>query len=352
MSTTPDRKKKSNVRWRRGYEPAAKPPTGLRGTLIRLFGGDVPAWPPPPQPQPASSDPDSIELPDLRRLPQPATEPLPATRSPAPKPAEPPPSPGDLIPTQALPAPSEVWPTEIQRNKDRTAAAFGIDLNKLKIPKYQYVLQVFDTSGLWRDWGTISSQGMSIGRAAEIDGLPALRSLAKRHMRLSYQNADLVVEDLGSINGVYKRLRKPARLTEGTRFRIGGYLFSFHEAPPSHPSIPLASADGEEFAAREPVAFAFLDVIGADGTPRLRIPILRPDSTTIGREPAEANITFMDSAISARHAEIHKDESGFVIDDLKSRNGTFIALPGRTLIESGDVLLVGQMLFRIHDPTP
>jgi pSer/pThr/pTyr-binding forkhead associated (FHA) protein len=346
-STTPERKPERKVRWRRGYQPAARPPTGLRGALIRLFGGDVPAWPPPPEPLPASSDPDSIELPEHIRRPAAGPKGDPPRLHALKNPVELPPAPGDLIPTQALP------PTglpDVPPAKAQTAAAFGIDVDRLKAPRHPCILQVFDANGKWRDWGTIPSQGLSIGRAAEIDGLPALRSLAKRHMRLSYDGAKIVVEDLGSINGICKRLRRPTPLVEGSRFRIGGYLFAFHDAAGIEPSIPLISDDGEEFAARDPVALAYLDLIGADGTPRLRIPVLRAESTAIGREPDEANIVFPDNAISARHAEIRKEAAGFVLEDLKSRNGTYIALPGRALIETDDVLLVGQMLFRIHDP--
>ena len=82
----------------------------------------------------------------------------------------------------------------------------GVDLDKLKIPKYTYTLQILDNQGQWRDWGPIHANGLNVGRSKTSAEFPGLSSMAVRHMKLRYERTSLVVEDLGSINGVYLRV--------------------------------------------------------------------------------------------------------------------------------------------------
>ena len=41
--------------------------------------------------------------------------------------------------------------------------------------------------------------------------------------------------------------------------------------------------------------------------------------------------------------------AGFVLDDMKSRNGTFVHILGSRPLRSGDVILAGRVLFRVVD---
>ncbi|HXI14226.1 MAG TPA: FHA domain-containing protein [Thermoanaerobaculia bacterium] len=47
------------------------------------------------------------------------------------------------------------------------------------------------------------------------------------------------------------------------------------------------------------------------------------DEYQVGRDPQNA-IAIADASVSTRHARFHRTEEGFVIEDLKSRNGTFV----------------------------
>jgi hypothetical protein len=69
---------------------------------------------------------------------------------------------------------------------------------------------------------------------------------------------------------------------------------------------------------------------------------LEKDLMTIGRK-AENDIFIGDQAISGFHARIFKDPGGYSIEDLNSRNGTFVnkqRVTG-TVLYNGDVILVG-----------
>ena len=79
---------------------------------------------------------------------------------------------------------------------------------------------------------------------------------------------------------------------------------------------------------------------------------LNEDSLIIGRETA-ANLCLADASVSRRHSQIEKKETGFVITDLESLNGTFVNdVPVRSrLLEHGDRVRIGdsQFLFLMHE---
>src|SRR5215211_183393 len=82
---------------------------------------------------------------------------------------------------------------------------------------------------------------------------------------------------------------------------------------------------------------------------------LNEETLIVGRETA-ANLCVADPSVSRRHSRIEKKESGFVITDLESLNGTFVNdVPVRSrVLEHGDRVRIGdsQFLFLLHDGEP
>src|SRR6185369_10397345 len=76
------------------------------------------------------------------------------------------------------------------------------------------------------------------------------------------------------------------------------------------------------------------------------------EALVIGRDTA-VGLCIADASVSRRHSKIEKQESGFVITDLESLNGTFVNdVPVRSrLLEHGDRVRIGdsQFLFLTHD---
>ena len=66
-------------------------------------------------------------------------------------------------------------------------------------------------------------------------------------------------------------------------------------------------------------------------------------STTIGRTP-DCDIFFDDVTVSRRHAAVNQTDSGWVLEDLGSLNGTFLnrARVERGDLESGDEVQIGK----------
>jgi signal transduction histidine kinase/ActR/RegA family two-component response regulator len=78
------------------------------------------------------------------------------------------------------------------------------------------------------------------------------------------------------------------------------------------------------------------------------------DTTTIGRD-AEAGVRLDDMMVAKRHAEIRRGSSGFVLHDLGSRHGTYVAgkrVVGQTVLNDGDEILIAGVRLRFDLKQP
>lgn len=100
--------------------------------------------------------------------------------------------------------------------------------------------------------------------------------------------------------------------------------------------------------------------VGSSTGPRLEIvsgPLkgrlfaLTTDELSIGREPSN-NISLLDSLVSRRHCLIRKEERGFRLQDLDSRNNTFVSgVPVKErLLTPGDQIRIGNSVLIFQDP--
>jgi pSer/pThr/pTyr-binding forkhead associated (FHA) protein len=328
-----------------GANPQQGGPGVFRGLLIKMLGGNV-------DPPFATPNPYFMAM-----APPGYPQPYPALGNPPPAHADgywPPRSPQEPSSPEppALDAPGRPSSPEHSEDdrQDRTQAIGGVDIDRLKMPKHWYSIQILDSHGEWRDWGPIPANGLNIGRAKNSADFPGLASMAVRHLRFGYNNGPLVVEDLGSLNGVYVRLAEPIELADGTRFRIGSHVIEFRGADPFEPEPPLRSEEDEEFYSRDLEPLGYLDLIRPNGRPGLRFPITKHTPTIIGREGERVDIALADDKrVSALHAQIRVDDGRIVLDDMKSRNGTFVHVLGSRPLRSGDVILAGRVLFRVVD---
>ncbi len=320
-------------------------PGKLRGWLIKQLGGKTAETGPQPpvapyapayQPPPGWVQPPSGHAPPLA-----SSASYPPVAPPMPQSIPVPPAPASL-------------PPEPEEEEGNHTVAFGADLAKFKMSSSLLTLQIFDRGGHWHDWTPVGAAGLKIGRTEKNARFPELNSMAVKHMRIGTDGSRIVIEDLGSINGVYLKLNRFYELKDGQRFRVGSQVIEFQKAEPLPPAEPLVSEDGEGFWSRNIDAAAFLVFIRMDGKPGLRLPITRPDVTILGREPRAGRPVDIaltnDEWASGQHAQIRRDGDRFLLEDLGSRNGTFIQISGQTEILAGDVMLVGRVLLRAVDP--
>jgi pSer/pThr/pTyr-binding forkhead associated (FHA) protein len=79
---------------------------------------------------------------------------------------------------------------------------------------------------------------------------------------------------------------------------------------------------------------------------------LGTDPVIIGREAPSAKFVIADPAVSRRHAQISRQDDGYVIEDLNSTNGTFInaqRVAGVVPLAPGDLIELGTAVTLSYD---
>jgi hypothetical protein len=165
--------------------------------------------------------------------------------------------------------------------------------------------------------------------------------LSPRHATFSRRGPQLFIKDEGSLNGVYLKLKpnEPCLLEFGDVFRIGQEIIRFEEL-----KGPPRSADGVERLGSPAKGYIgrLALVIGRDTTGN-SFPI--PErGVHCGRE--RGDILFSEDGYV--HCRVAKATDGRVyVTDVGSSNGSFIRLRSERAVGAGDILLMGQQLFRV-----
>ncbi len=150
------------------------------------------------------------------------------------------------------------------------------------------------------------------------------------------------VKDEGSLNGVYKKLARdvPVELRPNDVFRIGQEIIKFEPLTPA-----AASPDGVERLGAPSKGYIgrIALVIGREETGNA-FPV--PEGGVhLGRE--RGDILFPeDGYVSGLHCRLMWDGQKLLLTDLGSSNGTFVRVMEAD-VRTGDVLLMGQQLFRL-----
>lgn len=166
--------------------------------------------------------------------------------------------------------------------------------------------------------------GRALGGAFADDGL-----LSTRHAVFTRRGDAVTVRDVGSRNGVLPRLRRGEYATLGhdDRIVIGRSFLRFERE---------GAAD-----------IALHAMAGCEGAKELLPRRLPPNGLVLGL--AGADLCFLrDPAISPRHCQVSPRGDRAVVCDLDSEHGTFVTAHDERALVVGDVVLLGQMYYRLQ----
>jgi len=201
---------------------------------------------------------------------------------------------------------------------------------------------------------TVRNDGMA-GTSFSLDGGEAIcgrtqgsvrlhddPTVSPRHARFVQSNGVLRIEDLGSVNGTFVRLKEPRRISVGEEIRVGRQLLRLEPLPrPARPDDhgvrPWGTVDpGYRFRLSQLLEGGGLGEIFP----------LRDGENLVGRDAGD--VTFpADRYVSARHARLEVRGAEIALSDAGSSNGTFVKISGPTDLAPGDQLLVGGQLLRV-----
>jgi pSer/pThr/pTyr-binding forkhead associated (FHA) protein len=206
---------------------------------------------------------------------------------------------------------------------------------------------------------------LDIGRAEGNVIIAEDKYLSPRHARITRRvgaggksgETELLLRDLGSVNGVFLRLgnahggdgRIEVTLQDQDLFLVGQQVLRFEVVKDAEDGLGPATQHGTLlFGTPSTPRYARLCQRTVEGVTRDVYYIKRLE-TVLGRESGD--IVFTDDPfLSRRHAliRVDKEKKSFGLADLGSSNGTFVHIRGEVAIKSGDQFRIGQQLFRIE----
>ncbi len=229
------------------------------------------------------------------------------------------------------------------------ASAFA-DL--LKKPLAQYSLVVVRPDGAHGQALRLEKPVNVLGR---VDGdlvFPDDPLVSRRHAQFTVKEDGVVVEDLKSANGIFRRVREPQELTHGEIILMGRQMFRFHvpetDGGASPKEAKAAAAKGDKAGdgkGKAAPALAELIRILPGGIEENHY-ALTPGENVLGRTRGTINFP-EDAYLSGQHARIKCADGKFVLEDMQAVNGTFVGIREPATLIDGDILLIGHQLLRV-----
>ena len=166
-------------------------------------------------------------------------------------------------------------------------------------------------------------------------------TVSPRHARFTTRPGGIEVEDLGSLNGTFVRVRSARPLVAGDEVRLGRQLLRL-ELMPRRADTGLTRPWGGVDPGHRVRVVQLLDGGGAG-----EIFPLRDGENLVGREAGQVAFPF-DRYVSARHARFDVTARAVLLVDMGSSNGTFVRLTAPAVLAAGDQVLVGMQLVRVE----
>lgn len=188
----------------------------------------------------------------------------------------------------------------------------------------------------------IGTEPVRLGSGLDEVGLAGDPRVGPGEATLTVHDGRLWLDVAETACGVYRRIETEETLRDGDVVLFGDIAAEFRASPRLAPVAPEPHVLG-----------------GATGSPCGRLLFLRRDGTPgsvhdlpagktiVGRTDGHLNFP-TDSRLSRRHVRFHASEEGVTVEDLDSRNGTYLRVRGRRRVDVGDALRVGSAGLQIR----
>lgn len=171
--------------------------------------------------------------------------------------------------------------------------------------------------------------------------------LSPRHCRLFLRDGKWVLQDLGSVNGVFVRFTRPRPLVDGDHLLLGKQVLRFGQLGDKETQMSPAVQHGVMvFGSPLRQPWGRLQQLSVAGNYRDVYHLYRPQ-VTFGRD--DGDFTFPDDEfMSRKHMAVSFIDGKALVQDLGSSNGTFMRVDGEIELTPADMLRLGDQLLRFE----
>ncbi|OLC06414.1 MAG: hypothetical protein AUH42_05755 [Gemmatimonadetes bacterium 13_1_40CM_70_11] len=215
---------------------------------------------------------------------------------------------------------------------------------------FRIALTLLDEAGTAGQRFERKTMDTTIGRLDGDIRFPDDPFLSPLHAKISWEDDQLVVRDLGSRNGTWVFLEEPHRLADGDLLLIGSQVIRFRRLGYPGPHSPEADATKRMGSLIPSADIASLTQLRSDGSSRDVIQLSPGRDVHIGRETGDWMFPY-DPSMSAQHAVVRSEDADFVVLDAGSRNGIALAARGDMPLRHRSRILVGDKVLRLELPS-
>jgi pSer/pThr/pTyr-binding forkhead associated (FHA) protein len=201
-----------------------------------------------------------------------------------------------------------------------------------------------------------AGQSLVVGRSEQSDiQLSGDPTISSQHLRLSCDDHDVTLADLGSRNGSFvngERVEK-IRLTHNDEFQLGEYVFRVDLGEPLGMAEEQTVVDYDYYSrAQQKFGSGTLTLLYELPTgPAKKITVPRGQAVSVGRG-AMADFEVQCRGLSQLHFRLKLIDQSAVVEDLNSSSGT--VLNGRRIrseeLYDGDLIEAGSINFQVQLP--
>lgn len=171
----------------------------------------------------------------------------------------------------------------------------------------------------------LTADVITIGRGTKNDIVIDNDDVSRDHCRLIRMTADYELQDLNSANGTFingQRVSSNRVLPATSLIELGDSITLEYEKGATLPITEPLAPDQMDVAVTKPMDNTYFLVVKM-GREAERVYTLQAEMIRIGRDLSN-DIVIQDPEVSRWHLQLHREENGYLIQDLGSTNGSAI----------------------------